>query len=68
MFKLFHINKNRKELEDLLRLLAQKKNDIDQKDEIIARLESEIDDIYVDMEKLEHEIEWKNEQIRELEN
>lgn len=62
------INKNRKELEDLLRLLAQKKNDIDQKDEIIARLESEIDDIYVDMEKLEHEIEWKNEQIRELEN
>ena len=48
--------------------MNQKKNEIDQKDEIIAKLESEIDDIYVDMEKLEHEIEWKNEQIRELEN
>jgi len=51
-----------------MRLLNEKKNEIDGKDELIAQLESEIDDIYVDMEKLEHQIEWKNQQIRELEN
>lgn len=57
---LTEIAKNRKELEDLMRLLNDKKNEIDAKDELIAQLESEIDDIYIEMEKLEQEIEWKN--------
>ena len=62
------IKKNQKELEDLIRLLNQKKAEIDAKDVIIAQLEMQIDDLYLQMEALEQEIEWKNERIRELEN
>jgi len=34
------INKNKRELEDLKRLLAQKQDEIDSKDEVIAQIES----------------------------
>ena len=37
------IAKHKKELDDLVRLLAQKKSEIDQKDEVIAKLEARID-------------------------
>ena len=43
-----------------MRLLNEKKNEIESKDELIAQLESEIDDIYMDMERLEQEIDLKN--------
>jgi hypothetical protein len=52
---------NRKELEDLIRLLNQKKGEIDKRDETIARLEGEIDDVFAEMERLEQEIDRKNE-------
>jgi phage host-nuclease inhibitor protein Gam len=60
------IAKHRKELDDLSRLLAQKKMEIDNKDEIIAKIEGKIERLYDEMESLEEEIAMKDEIIRDL--
>ena len=60
------ISKHKKELDDLVRLLAQKKSEIDQKDEVIAKLEGRIEKLYDDMEGLEDEIAIKDQQIADL--
>ena len=60
------ISKHKKELDDLVRLLAQKKSEIDQKDEVIAKLEGRIEKLYDDMEGLEDEISIKDQQIADL--
>jgi hypothetical protein len=60
------INKHKKELDDLSRLLAQKKQEIDNKDEIIAKIEGKIERLYDEMESLEEEIVMKDEIIRDL--
>ena len=54
------IAKHKKELDDLARLLAQKKSEIDQKDEVIAKLEGRIEKLYDEMEQLEDEISIKD--------
>jgi chromosome segregation ATPase len=60
------IAKHKKELDDLVRLLAQKKSEIDQKDEVIAKLEGRIEKLYDEMEGLEDEIAIKDQQIADL--
>lgn len=60
------IFKHKKELDDLSRLLAQKRIEIDSKDEVIARIEGKIEKLYDEMEGLEDEIAIKDEQIRDL--
>lgn len=60
------IAKHRKELDDLARLLAQKKSEIDTKDEIIAKIEGKIERLYDEMESLEEEIAMKDDIIRDL--
>lgn len=54
------ISKHKKELDDLKRLLAQKKAEIDNKDEIIAKIDGKIEKLYDDMEILEEEIALKD--------
>jgi chromosome segregation ATPase len=66
MLTLDQIAKHKKELDDLSRLLEQKKNEIDNKDEVIAKLEGKIEKVYDEMEALEDEIALKDEIIRDL--
>ena len=54
------IAKHKKELDDLARLLAQKKLEIDQKDEVIAQIEGRIERLYDEMEGLEDDIAMKD--------
>lgn len=60
------IAKHKKELDDLARLLAQKKLEIDQKDEVIAQIEGRIERLYDEMEGLEDDIAMKDQQIADL--
>lgn len=60
------VGKNKAELNRLIPLLNQKKREIDAQDELIANLESQIDDIYNEMERLEQEIDMKDLHIRDL--
>lgn len=60
------IVKHKKELDDLARLLAQKKMEMENKDETIAKIEGKIEKIYDEMESLEEEIAMKDEIIGDL--
>jgi len=51
---LHDIAKNNKELHELYKQLSKKKEGVDEKDERIGELESAIDDLFVECEKLEH--------------
>jgi chromosome segregation ATPase len=57
------IAKHKQELEDLSKLLAQKKSEIDSKDEAIAKLEGQIEKVYDEMEELENLIALKDQAI-----
>ena len=61
------INKNKKELARLRKVILEKKTEVDGKDEIIFALEQKIDALYDEMERLEEEIAMKNAIIKDLE-
>jgi len=62
------IQKAQKELADLQMLLHSKKKVTLARDETIADLESQIDQLFNDMERLESEIDIKDSIIRDLQN